>query len=62
MNRPDWVDVFKGYNSQDRLLVFHVDDGWDPLCRFLELSVPVMPFPHRHPKKEFWEHFGEEPL
>lgn len=45
----------------DRLLVFHVADGWDPLCRFLELPVPNTAFPHRHPKKEFWEHFGGEP-
>jgi len=45
----------------DRLLVFHVADGWDPLCRFLELPVPDTAFPHSHPKNEFWEHFGGEP-
>ena len=45
----------------ERLLVFHVADGWEPLCRFLELPVPDTEFPHRHPKKEFWEHFGGEP-
>lgn len=45
----------------DRLLVFHVADGWEPLCRFLELPVPDTEFPHLHPKKEFWEHFGGEP-
>ncbi len=45
----------------ERLLVFHVADGWEPLCRFLELPVPETGFPHRHPKKEFWEHFGGEP-
>lgn len=46
----------------DRLLVFNVADGWEPLCRFLELPVPDTAFPHRHPKKEFWEHFGGEPV
>jgi hypothetical protein len=45
----------------ERLLVFHVADGWKPLCDFLELPIPDMEFPHRHPKKEFWEHFGGEP-
>lgn len=45
----------------DRLLVLNVAEGWAPLCRFLELPVPVTAFPHRHPKKEFWEHFGGEP-
>nr|WP_250573986.1 sulfotransferase family protein [Nonomuraea sediminis] len=30
-----------------RLLVFDVRDGWEPLCRFLGVSVPVgEPFPH----------------
>lgn len=45
----------------ERLLVFHVADGWGPLCDFLELPVPDIEFPHRHLKKEFWEHFGGEP-
>lgn len=45
----------------ERLLVFNVADGWEPLCQFLELPVPESEFPHRHPKKEFWEHFGGEP-
>jgi hypothetical protein len=41
--------------------VFHVADGWKPLCEFLDAPVPDEPFPHSHPKKEFWEHFGGEP-
>ncbi|MDJ0778199.1 MAG: sulfotransferase [Gammaproteobacteria bacterium] len=45
----------------ERLLVFHVADGWDPLCEFLGVPVPAEPFPHSNPKKEFWEHFGGEP-
>ena len=45
----------------ERLLVFNVADGWEPLCHFLELPVPDSAFPHRHPKREFWEHFGGEP-
>ena len=45
----------------DRLLVLNVAEGWAPLCSFLELPIPDTAFPHRHPKKEFWEHFGGEP-
>jgi hypothetical protein len=30
----------------DRLLVWSVSDGWDPLCDFLEVPVPDQPFPH----------------
>ena len=30
----------------DRLLVWSVIDGWEPLCEFLEVPVPDQPFPH----------------
>ncbi|MDP4511526.1 sulfotransferase family protein [Nonomuraea turcica] len=31
----------------DRLLVFDVRDGWEPLCRFLDVEAPAdEPFPH----------------
>ena len=30
----------------DRLLVFRVQDGWEPLCTFLDCDVPDEPFPH----------------
>jgi hypothetical protein len=30
----------------DRLLVFAVDQGWEPLCKFLRVKVPDVPFPH----------------
>jgi hypothetical protein len=37
----------------DRLLVWSVSDGWEPLCEFLEVPVPDMPFPHLNDSKEF---------
>jgi hypothetical protein len=30
----------------ERLLVFEVADGWEPLCAFLGVPVPDEPFPH----------------
>ena len=30
----------------ERLLVFEVADGWEPLCQFLELPAPETDFPH----------------
>jgi predicted naringenin-chalcone synthase len=30
----------------ERLLVFDVEDGWEPLCAFLGVAVPDLPFPH----------------
>ena len=33
---------------KDKLLVFNVKDGWEPLCQFLGVDVPNKPFPHRN--------------
>ncbi|XP_039274061.2 uncharacterized protein LOC120348015 [Styela clava] len=37
---------------KDRLLVFNCKEGWDPLCKFLNLPVPSEPFPHKNIKGE----------
>uniref|UniRef100_A0A7S4SMH0 Sulfotransferase domain-containing protein n=1 Tax=Alexandrium monilatum TaxID=311494 RepID=A0A7S4SMH0_9DINO len=33
---------------KERLLVFNVKDGWEPLCSFLGLPVPSVPFPRNN--------------
>jgi hypothetical protein len=37
----------------ERLLVWSVTEGWEPLCAFLELPVPDAPFPRTNDSKEF---------
>ncbi len=38
----------------DKLLVFDVKDGWEPLCHFLDVPVPQdKPFPHLNDQAEF---------
>jgi len=37
----------------ERLLVYHVGDGWEPLCRFLGKPVPETPYPHRNSGEDF---------
>jgi hypothetical protein len=39
----------------ERLLVWSVADGWEPLCEFLELPVPDQPFPRVNDSKQFSE-------
>ena len=39
----------------ERLLVFDVKDGWEPLCTFLARPVPAMPFPQTNNREEFWD-------
>ncbi|WP_262379652.1 sulfotransferase family protein [Nonomuraea sp. PA05] len=42
----------------DRLLVFDVREGWEPLCRFLGADVPDEPFPHLNDGKSMREFLG----
>lgn len=37
----------------ERLLVFEVADGWEPLCAFLDCEVPNEPFPHVNSRATF---------
>lgn len=45
----------------EKLLVFDVAEGWEPLCAFLEVPVPDVEFPHHNLRADFWEVLGGEP-
>lgn len=49
----DWVAHVKRTVSKDRLLVFNVKQGWEPLCKFLNKKVPDFPFPNVNAKGSF---------
>eukprot|EP00357_Protocruzia_adherens_P013372 CAMPEP_0115005812 /NCGR_PEP_ID=MMETSP0216-20121206/20109_1 /TAXON_ID=223996 /ORGANISM="Protocruzia adherens, Strain Boccale" /LENGTH=250 /DNA_ID=CAMNT_0002372239 /DNA_START=166 /DNA_END=915 /DNA_ORIENTATION=+ len=42
----DWVEEVKRVVPEDKLLVFSVKEGWEPLCKFLEVPVPEKPYPN----------------
>lgn len=39
----------------ERLLVWEVGEGWEPLCEFLEVDVPDEPLPHANDRGTFLE-------
>ncbi|MBU2533671.1 MAG: sulfotransferase family protein [Alphaproteobacteria bacterium] len=39
----------------ERLLVYNVGEGWEPLCRFLGVPVPKTPYPHTNTTSMFQE-------
>lgn len=61
----DWrkehvIQCFKDHNAdviakcpKDKLLVFEVSQGWEPLCRFLNKPVPNVPFPNVNDTAQF---------
>ena len=46
-----WVEEVKKTVPKERLLIFSVKDGWEPLCQFLELPIPDQPFPRSNDTK-----------
>ena len=42
----EWVENVKKTVPNEKLLVFNVKEGWEPLCQFLNLSIPKTPFPN----------------
>ena len=44
---------------KERLLVYSVKDGWEPLCKFLHVPVPSIPFPLSNTKEEFIKNVGK---
>ena len=38
----------------ERLLVWEVGEGWEPLCEFLDVPVPAEPLPHENDRETFF--------
>lgn len=54
------IKVYQAHNAEvratvppDRLLVFDAAWGWEPLCDFLGVGVPDVPFPRQNSTDEF---------
>lgn len=47
------IEQVKERVPSERLLVYDVREGWEPLCRFLGVSVPDLPFPRLNDTEEF---------
>merc|ERR1712110_115248 len=47
------LEEVKSTVPADRLLVYHVKEGWGPLCAFLDVPVPEGEFPRINDTKEF---------
>lgn len=52
------VDAVRGRVPVDQLLIYEVGQGWEPLCEFLGVPVPEVPFPHLNDTATFRTMFG----
>jgi hypothetical protein len=50
----DHVNYVKATVPPENLLIMHVGDTWEPLCKFLGLEIPVgVPYPHSNRAPNF---------
>ena len=54
------ISIFNQHNEEvkqrvpaDKLLVYNVKEGWEPLCTFLGVDIPDKPFPHINDRETF---------
>lgn len=50
-----YIADVNAYVPEDKLLVFNVSEGWEPLCKFLGVPIPNQPLPHLNKKENFKE-------
>lgn len=62
LDREGLINGFIAHNKavreiipEEQLLVFQVKEGWEPLCKFLNVPAPEEPFPRTNNREEFWE-------
>ena len=51
----EWTEEVKRVVPKDKLLIFEVTQGWEPLCTFLNKPIPDIPFPRVNDTAEFLE-------
>ncbi len=49
----------KAFVPAEKLLVYDVSEGWEPLCTFLDVPQPTEEFPHLNKKENFKEMLKE---
>ncbi|KAF7725154.1 hypothetical protein EC973_000406 [Apophysomyces ossiformis] len=57
-------DIIKRFQEQEnrvkdtippgKLLIYHVSEGWERLCKFVDVVVPFTPFRHDNTTKDFF--------
>lgn len=57
-----WNEDVKKAVPADRLLVFEVKDGWEPLCNFLGAPIPSTSFPRANDGDSFEKNFTKRIL
>jgi len=48
-----YLDEINAIIPADKMLIYEISEGWQPLCDFLELRVPEIEFPYKNKREDF---------
>jgi Sulfotransferase domain len=67
LDKAKAIEVFTAHNDAvrramppERLLVYEPGQGWEPLCRFLDVAVPEAPYPRVNTTDDFATRFPKK--
>lgn len=58
----DWIEDVKKSVPKEKLLIYNVKEGWDPLCKFLNVPVPERDFPNSNDTEKMRQRFRERKI
>lgn len=64
LDKAHVIGVFNAHSDEvrslvprERLLVYEAGQGWEPLCAFLGVPVPAVPYPNANKREDFGSRF-----
>ena len=52
-NCPIFTPVRDNPISAEKLIILKPTDGWEPICKLLNVPIPTVPYPSLNNRKEF---------
>lgn len=64
-NKKQTLEIYNAFNEEVRrtvpkgqLLEMHISEGWEPICKFLNVPIPDQPFPKKNQRAQFIQQIG----
>ena len=58
----NWIEEVKQHVPAERLLVYSAKEGWEPLCKFLNVPIPHQTYPNSNDTKAMLWRFKERKI
>jgi len=49
----EWIDHVQKNIPEEKLIIFKPNDGWEPICKLLNVPIPNVPYPSTNNRKAF---------